>query len=108
MRVSSHRFRLRIIVRRRFDYTPPSAKLIEVSDSPHLRPLEQTQEKPVSVDYYLARAADARADADAAILANVREQCLRCEAVWNDMAARVAETEAMRRRNKAPSEREVD
>jgi hypothetical protein len=56
----------------------------------------------MSVDYYLARAADARADADAAILANVREQCLRCEAVWNDMAARVAETEAMRRRNKAP------
>ena len=60
-------------------------------------------EKPVSLDYYLARAADARAEADAATLANVREQCLRCEAVWNDMAARVAETEAMRRRNKAPA-----
>lgn len=56
----------------------------------------------MSVEYYLARAADARAEADATPLANVREQYLRCEVVWNGMAARVAETEAMRRRNNAP------
>lgn len=57
----------------------------------------------MSVDYYLARAADARAEADAATLTNVRERCLRCEAVWKGMAARVAETEAMRRRNNTPT-----
>ena len=44
----------------------------------------------------LARAAEARADADAAILDNVRERCLRAEAAWTEMADRAAKTETMR------------
>ena len=45
---------------------------------------------------YLARAADARAAADAANLDNVRERCLRSEAAWAAMAARAERTEKMR------------
>ena len=43
-----------------------------------------------------ARAADARADADAATLDNVRERCLRAEAAWIAMAERAARNETMR------------
>ena len=46
--------------------------------------------------FYLDRAADARRDADAATLSNVRERCLRAAAAWDDMANRVARTERMR------------
>jgi len=45
---------------------------------------------------YLARAAQARADADAATLDNVRERCLRSAAAWNEMAERAERTEQMR------------
>ena len=45
---------------------------------------------------YLARAAQARADAEAATLDNVRERCLRSEAAWAEMAARAKRTEEMR------------
>ena len=45
---------------------------------------------------YLARAAQARAEADAAPLDNVRERCLRSEAAWAEMAARAKRTEEMR------------
>lgn len=45
---------------------------------------------------YLARAADARAQAQAATLDNVRERCLRSEAAWNAMADRAERTERMR------------
>ena len=45
---------------------------------------------------YLARAAQARAEADAATLDNVRERCLRSEAAWAEMAARAKRTEEMR------------
>ncbi len=37
---------------------------------------------------YLDHAAQARADADAATLDNVRERCLRAEAAWLAMAER--------------------
>ena len=47
-------------------------------------------------DLYIQRAAEARADADAAILDNVRERCLRAEAAWKAMADRAARTESMR------------
>lgn len=62
-----------------------------------------SQEPSMSVEYYLARAAEARAEAQAAKLTNVRERSLRCESVWKAMAKRVAETEAMRMRNIAPN-----
>jgi len=45
---------------------------------------------------YLFRANQARADADAATLDNVRERCLRAEAAWLEMAARAERTEKMR------------
>jgi len=45
---------------------------------------------------YLARAAEARAQAEAATLDNVRDRCLRSEAAWNEMAARAERTERMR------------
>ena len=39
-------------------------------------------------DFYTARADEARADADAATLANVKERSLRAAAAWDAMAAR--------------------
>jgi len=45
---------------------------------------------------YLVRAAEARAEAEAATLDNVRERCLRSEKAWAEMAARAKRTEAMR------------
>jgi hypothetical protein len=47
-------------------------------------------------DLYIQRAAEARADADAAVLDNVRDRCLRAEAAWKAMADRAARTESMR------------
>jgi hypothetical protein len=48
------------------------------------------------LEFYLARAAQARADADAATLDNVRDRCLRSEAAWTQLADRAARTEQMR------------
>ena len=45
---------------------------------------------------YLARAAEARRDADATSLDNVRDRCLRSAAAWTEMAERAQRTEAMR------------
>jgi hypothetical protein len=39
-------------------------------------------------DFFSSRAAEARADAEQATLANVRERCLRAEAAWIAMADR--------------------
>ena len=52
-------------------------------------------------EFYLARAAEARADADAATLDNVRDRCLRSEAAWVEMAARAGRTEKMRAKSEA-------
>ncbi len=52
-------------------------------------------------DFYIARAAEARSEADAATLDNVRNRCLRSEAAWNDMASRAARTERMRAKAEA-------
>lgn len=43
-------------------------------------------------EFYAERAADARRDADAATLANVRERCLRAADAWEAMAVRSART----------------
>ncbi len=50
--------------------------------------------------FFLDRAAQARADADAAILDNVRDRCLRAEDAWSRMAERSARTEQMRSERK--------
>jgi hypothetical protein len=47
-------------------------------------------------EFYLARAAEARATAEAATLDNVRNRWLLSEASWTDMAARSQRSEAMR------------
>jgi len=47
-------------------------------------------------DMYIQRASEARADADAALLDNVRDRCLRAEAAWMEMAMRAERTEKMR------------
>ena len=47
-------------------------------------------------DFYEARAADARADAAAATLDNVRERCLRAAVAWEAMAARAHRGDVMR------------
>lgn len=48
------------------------------------------------LDTYLARAAEARADAESATLDNVRDRCLRSEAAWRGMAERAERTAKMR------------
>jgi hypothetical protein len=53
------------------------------------------------LDFYRARADDARADAEAATLENVRQRCLRAAAAWDDMADRAARTDKMRARQEA-------
>ncbi|GAA4743926.1 hypothetical protein GCM10023264_06440 [Sphingomonas daechungensis] len=45
---------------------------------------------------YLLRAEQARSEADAATLDNVRDRCLRAEAAWMQMAARAERSEHMR------------
>ena len=57
---------------------------------------------------FLARADQARADADAATLENVRERCLRSEIAWREMAARVERTEAMRASKLAEKQAQED
>ena len=52
-------------------------------------------------EIYLARAAEAKNDADEATLANVRDRALRSEAAWADMAARAGRTDKMRVRLEA-------
>ncbi len=56
-----------------------------------------------SLEFFVARAEQARADADATTLAHVRERCLRSEAAWQALAdkarrsVRLREQEAERK-----------
>ena len=50
---------------------------------------------------FLARAAEARADAASASLENVRQRCLRAEAAWSEMAQRAERHERMRAKSEA-------
>jgi hypothetical protein len=54
-----------------------------------------------NADLYLERAAEARRDAEAATLSNVRERCLRSEEAWLTMARRVNKLAAMQEVNEA-------
>jgi hypothetical protein len=49
-----------------------------------------------TLQFYLDRAEQARVDAEAATLSNVRERCRRSELAWNQLAERVAATEKKR------------
>jgi hypothetical protein len=52
-------------------------------------------------DFYVARAAEARADAEASGLDNVRDRCLRSAAAWDAMAARAHRSDTFRARQEA-------
>jgi hypothetical protein len=49
-----------------------------------------------NLQFYLARAAQARDEADNATLDHVRERCRRSEAAWTQLADRAARSEALR------------
>jgi hypothetical protein len=55
----------------------------------------------VQHDFYVARAAEARADAEAATLDNVRDRCLRAAAAWEAMAARAHRSDVFRAKQEA-------
>jgi hypothetical protein len=50
----------------------------------------------VTSDFYLARAAECAREAEATVLANVRERALRSREAWLSMANRLRKGEAMR------------
>jgi hypothetical protein len=52
-------------------------------------------------DFYMARAAEARADAEASGLDNVRDRCLRSAAAWDAMAARAHRSDTFRAKQEA-------
>jgi len=49
-----------------------------------------------NLQFFLARAEQARAEAEAATLDHVRERCRRSEAAWTALADRAERSEAMR------------
>ena len=49
-------------------------------------------------DFYTARAAEARAEAEKATLDNVRDRCLRAAGAWEAMAARAHRSDVFRAR----------
>jgi len=49
-----------------------------------------------NLEFFLARAAQARAEGEAATLDHVRERCRRSEAAWNELADRAERTARMR------------
>jgi hypothetical protein len=52
-------------------------------------------------EFYSARASEARTDAAAANLDNVRDRCLRAAEAWEAMAARAHRSDVMRERQAA-------
>ena len=50
----------------------------------------------VTSEFYLARAAECAREAEATVLANVRERCRRSEEAWLAMANRLRKGERMR------------
>lgn len=52
-------------------------------------------------DFYAARASEARTDAAAATLDNVRDRCLRAAAAWDAMAARAHRSDTFRAKQEA-------
>jgi hypothetical protein len=61
-----------------------------------------------NLEFYLARAAEARADADNAGLDNVRDRCLRAAAAWDAMAARAHRGDTFRAKLAAEKEAASD
>lgn len=53
------------------------------------------------IEFYRARAADARREAEKTQLQNVRDRCLRSAEAWEQMASRAARTDRMRAETEA-------
>jgi flagellin-specific chaperone FliS len=49
-----------------------------------------------TLEFYRGQMVKAQAEADAAILDNVRDRCMRAKAAWESMADRIERTDAMR------------
>ena len=49
-----------------------------------------------NLNFFIARAEQARAEAEAATLAHVRERCRRSEAAWQALASKAERSERMR------------
>lgn len=62
----------------------------------------------MTADYFRERAADARREANATDLANVRDRCLRSERTFLDMATRAERAARMRARVEAEKAAKVD
>jgi hypothetical protein len=58
-------------------------------------------------EQFSARADEARADAEAATLDNVRDRCLRAAAAWEAMAARARRTDVLRAKQQAEKAAQV-
>ena len=52
--------------------------------------------RSTNLKFFLARADQARAEAEAATLDHVRERCRRSEAAWNALAAQAQRSELLR------------
>jgi hypothetical protein len=52
--------------------------------------------RSTNLDFFLARAAQARVEAEAATLDHVRERCRRSEAAWTALADRAKHSEKLR------------
>ena len=52
--------------------------------------------RSTNLDFFRARAAQARGEADAATLDHVRERCLRSEAAWQALAEKAERSERLR------------
>jgi len=59
-------------------------------------PVVTASHRNSNLDFYLARAAQARAEGQAATLAHVRERCERSEAAWQALADRAERSEQMK------------
>ncbi len=63
------------------------------------------------LDFCISRAEQARSDAEAATLDNVRDRCRRSEAAWTELAERAQRTERLRaasEKQKAEASAEAD
>jgi hypothetical protein len=61
--------------------------------------------RSTNLEFFLTRAAQARADAEAATLEHVRERCLRSEAAWTALADRAERSERLK---EAEAERKAE
>jgi hypothetical protein len=77
----------------------------EAANFPHRAMLSAGGVPDMSEAYFLERVAEAKKQADAATLANVRDRCLRSAAAWMEMATRAGQTAAFKKINEKSRQR---